>query len=75
MFFLALFRQKTRDAIMSFLETVLPAQITGVRLEGSLTKTMHQLVNRQILQFQEEVSSSSRRGGRWRNLHRVAKSV
>ncbi|KAF5831341.1 hypothetical protein DUNSADRAFT_13280 [Dunaliella salina] len=59
MFFVALFRQGTREAIMSWLERVLPTHIPGLKQELPLAHELHALVNKSIAKFQAKVTAHS----------------
>jgi hypothetical protein len=52
MFFIALFRQGTREAIMQWFERVLPDHIPGLHLRAPLAHELHHFVNRSIAKFQ-----------------------
>uniref|UniRef100_A0A6S8IP71 VTT domain-containing protein n=1 Tax=Dunaliella tertiolecta TaxID=3047 RepID=A0A6S8IP71_DUNTE len=59
LFFVALFRQGTREAIMGWLERVLPTHIPGLSRELPLAHELHVLVNKSIAKFQAKVTAHS----------------
>lgn len=56
-FFVAIFRRDSREAVMNALERVLPAKLPFLHLQSSPAQALHQLVNRQIVNFQARVAT------------------
>jgi hypothetical protein len=52
LFFVALFRQGTREAILGWLERVLPTHVPGLPLKAPLAQELHAFVNKSITKFQ-----------------------
>lgn len=52
LFFVALFRQGTREAILGWLERVLPDHVPFMSQRTPVAQELHHLVNKSIAKFQ-----------------------